>query len=155
MNCLKLRPVAEYHAQPELSSGGGLVGVVKDIMPSSQSVLIIGLNPRAVPGVDADLVEQAVARGQSRFDGQGIDADLCLVGPNVTAESEIAEHLKRKEYACVVVGGGIRKPEPLLELFETVINLIRHHAPGAAIAFNTNAENSIDAAMRWLPANEA
>jgi hypothetical protein len=51
-----------------------------------------------------------------------------------------------------VVGGGIRKPEPTLELFEIVINLIRRHAPQAAIAFNINPTTSLDAQLRWLPA---
>ena len=51
----------------------------------------------------------------------------------------------------MVVGGGIRKPEPFLELFERVINLIRVHAPGAVVAFNTTGENSVDAVLRWLP----
>jgi hypothetical protein len=37
----------------------------------------------------------------------------------------------------------------MLEFFETVINLVRRHAPNAAIAFNTNPENSLDAALRW------
>jgi hypothetical protein len=38
----------------------------------------------------------------------------------------------------------------MLEFLETVINLVRRHAPRAAIAFNTNPENSLDAARRWL-----
>jgi hypothetical protein len=49
-----------------------------------------------------------------------------------------------------VVGGGIRKPEPLLEFFEAVINLIRVHAPSAAIAFNTDGGTSLEAAQRVL-----
>ena len=55
-----------------------------------------------------------------------------------------------KPYDCVVVGGGIRKPEPFLELFERIVNLIRIHAPRAAIAFNTTGENSVEAVQRWI-----
>lgn len=55
-----------------------------------------------------------------------------------------------QNYDCVVVGGGIRKPEPLLEFFEIVINLIRVHAPGAAIAFNSDGSSSLEAAPRVL-----
>jgi len=51
----------------------------------------------------------------------------------------------------VVVGGGIRKPDDLVELFEAVVDLIHRHAPQAAIAFNTNPVTSLDAALRWLP----
>jgi hypothetical protein len=120
-------------------------------MSANRNVLLVGLDPHAVPGVDAALVDTAIAIGQKRFEAQGIPADLCLVRPDATAEPEIIAHLARKDYACVVIGGGIRKPEEMLDLFERVINLVRTHAPAAAIAFNTNPTNSFDAAMRWLP----
>ncbi|TMQ25606.1 MAG: hypothetical protein E6J90_05635 [Deltaproteobacteria bacterium] len=97
------------------------------------------------------MVNTAIAIGQQRFAVAGIETDTCLIKPDETARLEIVEALTRKPYAVVVVGGGIRKPEPMLELFETVINLIRQHAPQAAIAFNTNPTNSVDAALRWLP----
>ena len=110
----------------------------ENALAQSRKVLVVGLEPRAVPGVDADLVGAALQAGQARFRAEGIEADLCLVGLSEEAEGQIVGQLKSKDYACVVVGGGIRKPEPLLEFFETVINLIRRHAPDAAIAFNTN-----------------
>lgn len=119
---------------------------------SSRTVLLIGFDPRTIPGVDAAMVEAAIAMGQQRFDAAGIETDTCLVKPDDTARPQIVEALQRKPYGCVIVGGGIRKPEPMLELFETVINLIRVHAPQAAIAFNTNPMTSLDAALRWLPA---
>jgi hypothetical protein len=50
----------------------------------------------------------------------------------------IVEALTRKPYACVVVGGGMREPEEMLELVEVVAVLIHRHAPQAAIAFHTN-----------------
>lgn len=50
----------------------------------------------------------------------------------------------------MVIGGGIRKPEPLLEFFEKVVNLVRLHVPSAAIAFNSSPVDSADAALRWL-----
>ncbi|GAA4975048.1 hypothetical protein GCM10023205_47300 [Yinghuangia aomiensis] len=49
-----------------------------------------------------------------------------------------------------MVGGGVRKTEPLLPLFERIVNLIRRHAPQAAIAFNTSGGDSVEAAQRWL-----
>jgi len=60
------------------------------------------------------------------------------------------EALTCKPYACVVVGGGIRKHEPLLHLFEQTANLVRRHAPDAAIAFNSTPEDTAEAALRWL-----
>ncbi|MEV0293665.1 hypothetical protein [Nocardia sp. NPDC050710] len=113
-------------------------------------VLVIGLDPARIPGWDPEPVEAAIIRGQTRFGEYGIEADLCLVALDENAEGAIVEALTDKDYACVVIGGGIRKPEPLLEFFEKVVNLVRQHAPGAAIAFNTSPEDSADAARRWL-----
>lgn len=66
-------------------------------------------------------------------------AELTLVSP-------LAEH----PWDVVVVGGGIRKAEQLLPLFEQIVNLIRRHAPQAAIAFNSSGGDSVEAAQRWL-----
>lgn len=119
-------------------------------MSANRNVLLIGLDPHAVPGVDAKLVDTAITIGQQRFAAEGIPAELCLVKPDASADPEIVAHLSRKEYACVIIGGGIRKPEEMRGLFERVVNLVRVHAPGAAIAFNTNPTDSLDAAKRWL-----
>ncbi|MEV0155552.1 hypothetical protein AB0H57_17660 [Micromonospora sp. NPDC050686] len=113
-------------------------------------VLVIGLDPVRIPGWDPEPVVAAIARGHARFGAYGIEADQCLVAPDEHPEQAIVEALTRHDYACVVVGGGIRKHEPLLGLFEQVINLIRRHAPGAAIAFNSTPEDTADAALRWL-----
>jgi hypothetical protein len=40
----------------------------------------------------------------------------------------------------------------LLEFFESVINLIRLHAPQAAIAFNSDGGTSVEAARRTVVA---
>ena len=113
-------------------------------------VLLIGFDPHSVPGIDAALVETAIAMGDVRLRQHGFETDYCLVAPGAT-DDEFVSALERKRYDCVVVGGGIRKPEPFLPLFERVVNLIRRHAPQAAIAFNTTGENSVDAVLRWLP----
>jgi hypothetical protein len=49
-----------------------------------------------------------------------------------------------------VVGGGIRTPGDQVQLFEQVINLIRRHAAGAAIALNSTRTDIFDAAARWI-----
>jgi hypothetical protein len=117
---------------------------------ASGRVLVIGLDPVRIPGWDPEPVVAAIKRGQARFDELGIEADMCLVAPDENPEDAIVEALTRTDYACVVVGGGIRKHEPLLELFENVVNLVRQHAPRAAIAFNSTPEDTADAARRWL-----
>src|SRR4051812_40662544 len=113
-------------------------------------VLVIGIDPAKTPGWDPKPVVAAIARGQARFVENGIEADLCLVAPDDRPEEAIAAALTATSYACVVIGGGIRKHEPLLELFEKVVNLVQQHNPGAAIAFNSTPEDTVDAALRWL-----
>ena len=114
-------------------------------------VLLIGLDPRKIAGFDPAPVEMAIAMGHKRFVDAGIEVDTCLVEIDAAARAIIATALQAKPYGVVVVGGGIRKPDDLVELFEDVIDLIRHHAPQAAIAFNTNPTTSLDAAQRRMP----
>jgi DNA-binding LacI/PurR family transcriptional regulator len=123
-------------------------------MDAGNRVLLIGFDPNAIPGVDARVVEMAIAMGELRLKEHGFDTDYCLVAPDEEPEAQMIESLRSKRYDCVVVGGGIRKPEPFLELFERTVNLIRVHAPQAAIAFNTTGENSVEAVLRWLPPRE-
>jgi hypothetical protein len=111
---------------------------------------VVGLDPAKIQGWDPEPIQAAMVRGRAGFDDRGIEADWCLVALGEDPEGAIEEALTRRDYACVVIGGGIRKHEPLLELFEKVVNLVRRHAPGAAIAFNTNPEDCVDAALRWL-----
>lgn len=120
-------------------------------MSTQRDVLLIGLDPHAVPGVDAAMVDMAIAIGQKRFEAERIVPDYCLIKPDASDEPHIIDQLTRKPYACVVIGGGLRKPDDMVELLERVIHLVRTHAPGAAIAFNANPTNSVDAALRWLP----
>lgn len=116
----------------------------------SARVLLIGFDPSTVPGVDANMVNQAIAIGQAKFDAEGITAENCLVRPDGSAREQIVEHLKANRYEVVVIGGGLRKPEAMLQMFEEVVNLVRVYAPSAAIAFNSNPMDSADAAKRWL-----
>lgn len=120
-------------------------------MPKGR-VLVIGLDPARIPGYDPEPVLAAIARGHARFADHGIEADLCLVAPDDEPEAAITEALSGNEYACVVIGGGIRGHEPLLPLFEEVVNLVRKHAPAAAIAFNTKPDDIAEAAVRRLSA---
>lgn len=113
-------------------------------------VLVLGLDPSTVPGLDADAITTALRRGQDRFAEHRVTADIGLVPLAEGAEEQVARLLQQAPYECVVIGGGIRKPEPLVEFFETVVNLVRRYAPQAAIAFNTSPEDSSDAALRWL-----
>jgi hypothetical protein len=118
-------------------------------MSSPRRVLLLGLDPHAVPGVDAALVDTAIAIGNKQFADAGIPVDHCLFGPDA-GDAQIVAGITAADYACVVIGGGLRKPDDQVALLERAIQLIRQHAPRAAIAFNTNPTTSLEAARRWL-----
>jgi hypothetical protein len=115
------------------------------------SVLVLGIDPHSVPGLDGDAVRAVLDQELARFGEHGTDAAMTLVALDESAGPAIVVALTGRAWDVVVIGGGIRKPEPLLEFFEQVVNLVRQHAPGAAIAFNTTGANSVEAARRWLP----
>jgi hypothetical protein len=111
-------------------------------------VLIIGLDPRTVPGLDAAAVERGLAHGLDRVRAAGYQADQLLVPLDESALDQIEAGLAARPWDMVVIGGGIRKPEPLLEFFEAVVNLVHAGAPAARIAFNTDGGTSLEAVLR-------
>lgn len=122
-----------------------------DSSPLAPRVLVIGLDPHRVPGPwDPRPVADGIEAGKARFVDHGVGAEFCLFGLDGSddVDAVVTAALTRRAWECVVVGGGVRN-DP--ELFEDVINLVRRHAPGAAIAFNATPEGTFDAAARRLP----
>jgi hypothetical protein len=117
---------------------------------AATSVLILGWDPRTVPGYDPAPVLAAIERGTRRFEERGVSYQLGLVPFDDSAADRIVELLRRELYECVLIGGGIRKEEELLGFFEIVVNLVRRHAPEAAIAFDSTPDDLLDAALRWI-----
>lgn len=117
------------------------------------NVLTIGFDPYTIPNFDPAPIAAGIERGSRVFAELGLTEDQCLIsfeeldGP---AQEKIVDHLERKSYDCVLIGGGVRKPEELLEVFQTVVNLVHWHAPQAAIAFNTNPVDSPDWVLKAL-----
>ena len=125
---------------------------VSDAVTNPQ-VLVIGLDPFRVPGPwDPAPVAEAIGAGMADLADRGYDAESCLVA--LDGSDDIEAHLSRalvaRPWDCVVVGGGIRKEEELLELFESVVNRVRILAPQAAIAFNGTPRDLPDAVARSL-----
>lgn len=113
-------------------------------------VLVLGLDPHRVPGPwDPEPVAAAIEEGRRRFAEQGVAVEYCLVGLDGSddVEAVVAAALRAGDRDCVVVGGGISGDTGLLE---RVLNLVRRHAPRAAIALSTSPGETYDAAARWL-----
>jgi hypothetical protein len=120
---------------------------------SNLYVLVIGLDRYRVPGSwNPKPVADAIEIGMRALADRGFHAEACLVGLDGSddVEARVTVALEARSWDCVVVGGGIREPEEQLELFESIINLIRRHAPQAAIAFNHTPHDLADAAARGL-----
>jgi hypothetical protein len=90
--------------------------------------------------------------GTTRFADHGVGAESCLFGLDGSddVEAVVTAALRARPWECVVVGGGMRKPDDQLELFERVVNLVRRHAPDAAITVNATPTDTFDAAGRWV-----
>ncbi len=116
-------------------------------------VLVIGLDPYRVPGPwNPKPVADAIEIGMTALADRGFHAQTCLVGLDGSdnIEDRVTVGLQARSWDCVIVGGGIRERDEELELFESIINLIRRHAPQAAIAFNHTPHDLADAAARAL-----
>jgi hypothetical protein len=80
----------------------------------------------------------------------GYEVTSCLVDPGETAEASVTGALKDERFDCIVIGAGLREPKERLLLFERVLNLVHRLAPEAAICFNTNPRDTVDAVQRWV-----
>jgi hypothetical protein len=116
-------------------------------------VLVVGLDPYRVPGPwDPAPVADAIAAGLERFAEAGVGVETCLVGlDGDDVEAVVTEALRSRAWRVVVVGAGLRSVEGRPQLFERVVDLVRRHAPGAAVAFSSTPSGTYDAARRWLP----
>jgi hypothetical protein len=50
--------------------------------------------------------------------------------PDGTAGQTVERHLASSNYACVVIGAGVRLPPQSLAVFETVVNAVHKAASG-------------------------
>ncbi len=120
-------------------------------------VLLIGIEPKAVdtsdpdlpPGITQEKIAAGIEKALADMRGRGWQAEFCSILSDDSAEATIAASLA-EGWDCIVIGGGIRLPAKGLLLFERVVNAVHRNAPGTPIAFNTNPENTADAAARWL-----
>lgn len=99
---------------------------------------------------------EQIEEGLARFAEHGVGVETCLFGLDGGDDvvAIVGAALSGRPWECVVVGGGVRTAEDQLELFERVVNLVRQHAPDAAIAFNSTLTDTFDAAARWIDTPE-
>src|SRR5262249_32108184 len=111
-------------------------------------VLLVGYDPETVdysnpalpPGMSAEKIRAGVSLALREMTDRGWEGDVCYIRPDGTAGQTVEHHLASGNYACVVIGAGVRLPP----------NAVHKAAPATVIAFNTRPEDSADAAARWL-----
>ncbi|WP_095081853.1 hypothetical protein [Mesorhizobium sophorae] len=122
-------------------------------------VTLVGFDPEKVdfsdpalpPGMNAEKISAGIMLALKQMKDRGWEGDFCPISPDETAGQTVERHLASADYACVVIGAGVRLPPKGLSLFEAVVNAVHRAAPAATIAFNTRPDDSADAAARWLP----
>jgi hypothetical protein len=120
---------------------------------ASPRVLVVGLDPYRVPGPwNPEPVAEAIEAGLAEFAAHGVAVETCLIGLDGSddVEAVLGSALRAHRWECVTVGGGLRHSDDQAELLELVVNLVRRHAPDAAIAFNTTPATTYQAAARWI-----
>ena len=122
---------------------------------SSKSILLIGLDPKVVnydrwPGLTAEKLEAGLRRDEATLNESGYDASICFVDHGETAEEVVQATLADTDFACVLVGAGVRTDDEEFLLFEKLINVVHEHAPKARICFNTGPTDSVAAVERWV-----
>lgn len=116
----------------------------------SAQVLVVGLDPFRVPGPwDPQPIADGIEAGRAQFAVHGVPVEFCLFGLDGSDDigAVVTSALRAGRWRCVVLGGGLRGEPEVLEL---VVNLVRQHAPDAAIAFNATPADTYVAAARWL-----
>lgn len=123
-----------------------------------KQILLIGLEPSTVdysdpaipPGTTAEKIWEGIKAMAADAAQRGWQADRCLIHPDPSAIGAVEKQLSTQRYDCIIVGAGLRLPPKNLVLFEAVVNAIHRCAPQSPIAFNTNPQEGVQAAARWI-----
>ena len=123
-------------------------------MPS-KNVMSIGLHPDVVnyalfPGLTHEKLTLGLKAQEEYLQKLGFNVTMCLIDLGQTAEKTARTALLEKQYDAVVIGAGVRTPPAHLALFEKLINVVHECAPQAKICFNTTADDTAEAILRWV-----
>jgi hypothetical protein len=122
---------------------------------SNKNVMSIGLHPDVVnyalfPGLTHEKLSHALKMQMEQLEKQGFNMTMCLVDLGQTAEKTARSALLEKQYDVVLIGAGVRTPPPHFNLFEKLINVVHECAPKSKICFNTSADDTTEAILRWV-----
>jgi hypothetical protein len=81
-------------------------------------VLLVGYDPETVdysnpaypPGMTAEIISAGIALTLTQMTDRGWESDVCYIRPDKAAGQTVERHLASANYACVVIGAGVRLP---------------------------------------------
>lgn len=120
------------------------------------TILIIGEDPKSLrpedrpPGVTDALIMNGLNGSCDALRAKGHQAELLLTTSEERISDELAAAVRGKSWDVLVIGAGLRTLPPMTLRFECLMNAIREHAPKSKLAFNANAGDSANAALRQL-----
>jgi hypothetical protein len=122
---------------------------------AKKNVISIGLHPDVVdytmfPGLTKDKLSHGLKAQEEQLQKLGFATTFLLVDLGETAEQVTRAALAEKRYDAVVIGAGVRTPPQHLALFEKLVNVVHELAPAAKICFNTRADDTAEAILRWV-----
>jgi hypothetical protein len=122
---------------------------------ANKNVVSIGLHPDVVnyalfQGLTREKLIADLKAQEEDLRKRGFDVTMCFVDLGETAEATARSVLAQKQYDAVVIGAGVRMPPPHFTLFERLINVVHECAPSAKICFNTRADDTAEAILRWV-----
>jgi hypothetical protein len=96
---------------------------------ATPAVLALGLDPHfadfsTMPQFTPQLIRSYVESEIAGVRQLGYAVDLHLIAPGEEGEAEVEAALRGKDYACVVIGAGLREAPEQFLLFERILNLV-------------------------------
>ena len=127
-------------------------------MATRKNVLVIGLDPNLIdfskpgyaPGMNASKVLAGLKSSEEELTGLGYNIQTCLTDFGETAEEVVQNHLKQRQFDCVLIGAGVRANPNNFLLFEKLVNVVHEHAHHARLCFNTLPSDTAAAVQRWI-----
>ncbi len=120
----------------------------------AKKVISIGLHPDVCdyslyPGLTKERLVAGLQGQEKQLRELGFDVTMLLVDLGQTAEQVARATLQAARYDVVLIGAGIRMPPAYLQLFERMVNVAHECAPQAKLCFNTRADDTAEAILRW------
>ncbi|KAF2813705.1 uncharacterized protein BDZ99DRAFT_459479 [Mytilinidion resinicola] len=95
-------------------------------------------------------VKVALARDEQQFKDVGLDYQYLDYAPGESMQ-RLEKVLAEKEWSGVCIGIGIRANRQFTPLFESLVNTVHEKSPHTKLLFNTQPDDTIEAAKRWFP----